>query len=115
MAGCVLTLRVIPVLVDPRTGGLAMTKTDIIFAGSIPSLYDKYLGSVLFEPFADDLAKRLPKLSAGRVLETAAGTGIVTRALRNALPAGAKLTSTDLNSGMMAIAQEKFRTSEQVT
>src|SRR5262245_66067210 len=68
-------------------GGLAMTATDIIFAGSIPSLYDKYLGSVLFGPYADDLTRRLPRLSAGRVLETAAGTGIVTRALLRSLPA----------------------------
>src|SRR5215467_4648332 len=78
-----------------------MTETDIIFAGSIPSLYDKYLGSVLFEPFADDLAKRLSKLSAGRVLETAAGTGIVTRALLRSLPASVSLAATDLNQPML--------------
>jgi ubiquinone/menaquinone biosynthesis C-methylase UbiE len=78
-----------------------MTATDIIFAGSIPSLYDKYLGPILFEPYADDLAKRLPQLSAGRVLETAAGTGIVTRALLRSLPLGVSLVATDLNQPML--------------
>jgi ubiquinone/menaquinone biosynthesis C-methylase UbiE len=78
-----------------------MTETDTIFAGSIPSLYDKYLGSILFGPFADDLTKRLPKLSAGRVLETAAGTGIVTRALLRSLPVSVSLVATDLNQPML--------------
>src|SRR5215813_3459592 len=82
-------------------GGLAMTETDIIFAGSIPLLYDKYLGSVLFEPFAEDLAKRLSELSAGRVLETAAGTGIATRALLRSIPISVSLVATDLNQPML--------------
>ena len=58
-----------------------MRKADTIFAGSIPSLYDTYLGPLIFEPYAGDVVKRLENLSAGRVLETAAGSGIVTRAL----------------------------------
>lgn len=78
-----------------------MTKTDTIFAGSIPSLYDKYLGPLIFEPYADDLAKRLSSLSAGRVLETAAGSGIVTRALLRSLPGGASIVATDLNQPML--------------
>ena len=78
-----------------------MTKTDSIFAGSIPSLYDKYLGPLIFEPYADELAKRLSNLSAGRVLETAAGSGIVTRALLRSLPAGASVVATDLNQPML--------------
>jgi hypothetical protein len=52
-----------------------MTKTDSIFAGSIPALYDKYLGPLIFEPYADDLAGRLSSLGSGRILETAAGSG----------------------------------------
>jgi hypothetical protein len=54
---------------------VAMTNTDTIFAGSIPALYDKYLGPLIFQPYADDLAKRLSNLNAGRVLETAAAAG----------------------------------------
>jgi hypothetical protein len=60
---------------------------DTVFSGSVPSLYDKYLGPLIFQPFADDLAKRLSASSQARVLEIAAGTGIVTRALLDSLPA----------------------------
>src|SRR5262245_38947848 len=87
-----------------------MTKTDTIFAGSIPLLYDKYLGSLLFVPFAEDLAKRLPRLSSGRVLETAAGTGIVTRALLRSLPASVSVVATDLNQPMLDHAAEQTST-----
>jgi len=58
---------------------------DNVFAGSIPALYDQYLGSLLFQPYARDIADRLSYLTEGRLLETAAGTGIVTRALGAAL------------------------------
>lgn len=81
-----------------------MTTTDTIFAGSIPSLYDKYLGPLIFAPYADDLAKRLSSISAGRVLETAAGSGIVTRALRRSLPNSVSVVATDLNQPMLDYA-----------
>ncbi|HYD30232.1 MAG TPA: class I SAM-dependent methyltransferase [Azospirillaceae bacterium] len=76
-----------------------MTETDKVFAGSIPALYDRHLGPLLFEPYARDLAGRLAGLE-GHVLETAAGTGIVTRALAQALP-GSAITATDLNQPML--------------
>ncbi len=75
--------------------------TDAVFSGSIPSLYDRYLGPLIFETYAEDLAKRLTALNAERVLETAAGTGIVTRALLRSLPAGASIVATDLNQPML--------------
>src|SRR5262245_37150859 len=78
-----------------------MTKTDTTFAGSIPAIYDKVLGPLIFEPYADDLAKRLSGLSAGRILETAAGSGIVTRALLRSLPASVSVVATDLNQPML--------------
>jgi hypothetical protein len=40
-----------------------------IFTGSIPALHDRDLVLVLFEPFARDLAKRLPVHDGVRVLE----------------------------------------------
>ena len=49
-----------------------------------------------------------------RVLEIAAGTGIVTRRLRNLLSAGAQLTATDLNPPMLEVAGTKFAPDEQV-
>src|SRR6476661_7133875 len=75
--------------------------TDAVFSGSIPSLYDKYLGPLIFEPYAQDLANRLSALNAARVLETAAGTGIVTRALERALSPGGSIVATDLNQPML--------------
>ena len=78
-----------------------MSKADTVFSGSIPSLYDKYLGPLIFEPYADDLASRLSALNSGCVLETAAGSGIVTRALLRSLPAGVSVVATDLNQPML--------------
>jgi len=78
-----------------------MAKVDTVFSGSIPSLYDRYLGPLIFEPYAEDLAGRLAALDPARVLETAAGTGIVTRALLRALPAHTSIVATDLNQPML--------------
>ena len=70
------------------------------FAGSIPAAYDRYLGPVLFRAYAEDLVARLRVPANGSVLELACGTGIMTRELRNRLPASVKLTATDLNEPM---------------
>src|SRR3984893_15439184 len=83
-----------------------MTKVDTVFSGSIASIYDKYLGPLIFEPYAQDLANRLSALNAERVLETAAGTGIVTRALLRSLSPGATVVATDLNQPMLDHAAE---------
>lgn len=84
-----------------------MTASDAQFIGSIPETYHRHLGPLLFEPYATDLAGRL-ELSAGpaaRVLELAAGTGILTRRLRERMPAGAILVATDLNPPMLEVAR----------
>src|SRR5215469_828124 len=81
-----------------------MTQTDTVFAGSIPAFYDRYLGSLLFEPYAADLAARVTDLARGRVLETAAGTGIVTRMLVRMLPEAVEIVATDLNQPMLDFA-----------
>ena len=84
------------------------------FIGSIPEHYDKGLGPRIFFDYADDLADRVSKLNPGSVLELAAGTGIVTRRLRDALPDNCELLATDLNAPMLAVAQKKFDRSENV-
>ena len=84
------------------------------FVGSIPDQYDRNLGPVIFAEFATDLARRIADLGAASVLELAAGTGIVTRCLRDALPAASTLLATDLNPPMLAVAQQKFRDDEKV-
>ena len=76
-------------------------QNDTVFAGSIPELYDRYLGPLIFAPYAADLAARLSDLEGAHLLETAAGTGIVTRALDKALPGSVSITATDLNQAML--------------
>lgn len=83
-----------------------MKATDTVFAGSIPELYDRCLGPFLFEPYAADLAGRAAALRPRRILETAAGTGIVTAALASALP-DAEIVATDLNPEMLRVAEAK--------
>src|SRR3974377_1590285 len=79
------------------------------FVGSIPEHYDRCLGPILFADYATDIAKRTAACRPQRVLETAAGTGIVTRRLRDLLPASTNLTATDLNPPMLEVARAKFR------
>jgi SAM-dependent methyltransferase len=81
-----------------------MTTTNAAFVGSIPANYNRYLGPALFEPYALDIAKRVRVPDGGTVLETACGTGIVTRRLRQRLPASAELVASDLNDPMLAFA-----------
>src|SRR5690349_1596532 len=81
-----------------------MLETDKAFAGSIPENYDRHMVPLIFEPYAADIARRAASLSPGAVLETAAGSGVVTRALAPGLPAGARYTVTDLNQPMIDYA-----------
>ena len=87
-----------------------MTATDSVFAGSIPALYERYMVPMLFTPYAEDMAARVAATGARRVLETAAGTGVVTEALLAAMPE-AEITATDLNQAMLDVAATRIRTS----
>ena len=77
------------------------TATDNVFAGSIPELYETLLVPLIFEPYADDLAARVAAGSPKRVLELAAGTGVVTRRMAALLPEGSNIVATDLNQAML--------------
>jgi hypothetical protein len=57
-----------------------------MYIGSTPQHYDELLGPLIFVDYAADIAQRVAAGNPARVLETAAGTGIVTRKLRDALP-----------------------------
>ncbi|HEX8244954.1 MAG TPA: methyltransferase domain-containing protein [Longimicrobium sp.] len=89
--------------------GHTIAPGDAEFVGSIPELYDRYLGPMLFEGYAADLASRLrlPSSPLPAVLEVAAGTGILTERLLEALPANATLTVTDLNAPMLDVARRR--------
>jgi ubiquinone/menaquinone biosynthesis C-methylase UbiE len=86
-----------------------MVATDKLFAGSIPEIYDRFLVPLIFESYALDLAKRLAKTNPRDVLETAAGTGALTRAIASRLPAHARIVATDLNQPMVTHAAAQFR------
>ena len=78
-----------------------MRDSDKVFAGSIPELYDTHLVPLIFQPYAQELADRVRARRPGRVLEIAAGTGVVTRALAQRLPASVSILATDLNGAML--------------
>lgn len=74
---------------------------DAKFAGSIPQIYEQYLVPLIFEPYAADLAGRVAQRQPSRVLEIAAGTGVVTRHLAKVLPSATAIVATDLNQPML--------------
>lgn len=80
-----------------------MQPVDIRFSGSVPANYQKYMVPLLFQPYAELMAERAAALAPRRVLETAAGTGVVTKALARALPE-AEIVATDLNQAMLDVA-----------
>jgi ubiquinone/menaquinone biosynthesis C-methylase UbiE len=91
-----------------------MAATDKLFAGSIPEIYQRFLVPLIFEPYAEDLAARVARVAPHDVLETAAGTGVLTRALAARLPA-ARLVATDLNQPMLDLAAARQPDAKKVT
>jgi ubiquinone/menaquinone biosynthesis C-methylase UbiE len=91
-----------------------MAETNLSFSGSIPQLYDRYLGPVFFEPYAIDLARRVAAHAPGRVLEMACGTGIVTQQLRAHLAPEVEIVATDLSQPMLDYARTKLATLKNV-
>lgn len=91
-----------------------MAETDKVFAGNIPEFYDRFLVPLIFEPYAADLAARVAVGKPERVLEVAAGTGVVTRALASRLPATARMVVTDLNSPMLEHARSRMGQDERI-
>jgi ubiquinone/menaquinone biosynthesis C-methylase UbiE len=84
-----------------------MSETDKLFAGSIPENYDRYLVPLIFESFAEDIAQRIARISPSTILETAAGSGVVTRALAPKLSPDASYVVTDLNQPMLDYAASR--------
>ncbi|MER8630217.1 class I SAM-dependent methyltransferase [Mesorhizobium opportunistum] len=92
-----------------------MLETDKAFTGSIPENYDRYMVPLIFEPFAADLALRAAALSPGAVLEIAAGTGVVTRALAPKLSPDASYVVSDLNQPMLDYAASRQAPDNRIT
>jgi ubiquinone/menaquinone biosynthesis C-methylase UbiE len=91
-----------------------MVATDHVFAGSIPELYDRLLVPLIFEPYALDLADRVASAEPVHILETAAGTGVLTRALAARLPQ-AQIVATDLNQPMLDFASTRLSAANRVS
>jgi len=91
-----------------------MEAVDKVFAGSIPEIYERSLVPLLFEPYALDLADRLAESEPKDILETAAGTGILTRAVASRVPANARIVATDLNQSMLDHARTRFSREDRV-
>jgi ubiquinone/menaquinone biosynthesis C-methylase UbiE len=92
-----------------------MSATDKAFVGSIPEIYDTYLVPLIFEPYAADLAERVAALKPKHVLETAAGSGVVPRALAPQLPADAQYVVSDLNQPMLDRAAARQRKDTRIS
>ena len=90
-----------------------MASVDVRFSGSVPANYERYMVPLLFQPYADLLAERAAQLQPRDILETAAGTGVVTEALSRALP-DARIAATDLNQAMLDVAAKRI-TSDKVS
>lgn len=84
--------------------GVRMTIGDNAFTGSIPDLYQRYLVPLLFQPWADIVASRAMELHPRRIVEMAAGTGVLTAAMIQACPK-CEIVATDLNPAMLDIAR----------
>lgn len=84
-----------------------MLATDKVFAGSIPEFYDRFMVPLIFEPYALDLAGRVAKANPRDVLEVAAGTGVLTRAMTSRLPGSTRIVVTDLNQPMLDYAKAR--------
>jgi SAM-dependent methyltransferase len=78
-----------------------MPEIDKVFSGPIAKLYESHLVPLIFEPYAADLRNRMGSMNVSRILEIAAGTGVVTRALATLPDSGISIVATDLNQAML--------------
>ncbi len=92
-----------------------MTNSDTKFAGSIPEIYDTYLVPLIFDAYAHDLARRTAAGMPAAVLETAAGSGVVTRALAPLLAPTARFVVSDLNQPMLDRAAARQGADARIT
>jgi ubiquinone/menaquinone biosynthesis C-methylase UbiE len=91
-----------------------MADSHSAFIGDIPRNYEKYLGPLIFSEYAEDLAKRVLVPSGGALLETAAGTGMATRQLRDEIDQDVRIVVTDLNEDMLEVNRAKFEGHENI-
>jgi SAM-dependent methyltransferase len=74
---------------------------DSVFNAGVADYYQTYLVPMLFAPYATALVRRLVAIAPTRILEVAAGTGVVTRVMATAFPDSVAIVATDLNQAML--------------
>jgi ubiquinone/menaquinone biosynthesis C-methylase UbiE len=77
-------------------------------SGDSAAYYDQFFGPLFFEPYAIEVAKRIDPTQVSIALEIAAGTGRVTRHIRERIPASAKLIASDISEDMLGEAKKKL-------
>ncbi|MGI9308806.1 MAG: class I SAM-dependent methyltransferase [Gammaproteobacteria bacterium] len=82
--------------------------TDNKFSGSVPETYHRYLVPLIFTDYAEDLARRVTAQAGGAVLETAAGTGVLTECLAQHVPSDMRIVATDFSPAMLAVAEAQL-------
>lgn len=92
-----------------------MTGADKVFAGGMPAIYEKLFVPMIFEPYAQVMAERIAASAPRDVLEIAAGTGVLTRAMASRLGPGTRITATDLNQPMLDLAIANQDTDQRIT
>jgi len=92
-----------------------MANSDKVFTGSIPKFYDTLMVPLIFETYATDLAELVAAFAPGAVLETAAGSGVVTRLLAPQLKPDARYVVTDLNQPMLDYAASRQGADSRLT
>ena len=92
-----------------------MSAEQPLFDDSMPRDYENYLGPLLFESYAADLAGRLEIDPGGALLETACGTGIATEFLRRSIPSDVEIVATDVSEPMLEQARARRSDLEQVS
>lgn len=73
------------------------------FGAAVAEGYERWMVPMLFAPYARDVVERIGSRVPARILEVACGTGVVTRALAEALPS--EIVATDLHPAMLERAQ----------
>jgi ubiquinone/menaquinone biosynthesis C-methylase UbiE len=83
------------------------TASSVAFTG--PDSYHEQLAPIQFVPFAQELLDGMQMDFSGPVLEIACGTGVLTRLLRERIPAQVELVATDLSPAMLGYARDRMR------
>jgi ubiquinone/menaquinone biosynthesis C-methylase UbiE len=86
----------------------AARKKMYIMKQDAAAYYDQFFGPLFFEPYAIEVAKRIDPGSVSIALEVAAGTGRVTRHIRERISPAAKLIASDISDEMLDEAKKKL-------